>query len=431
MSKFTEQLMPASFRGVGFYVTSAGIKAGRRTVVHEYPQRDKPYVEDIGRATRQISINAFVVGDDYIKQANALLEAIEKPGQGTLVHPWLGSMTVTLTAVSELKFDTALGVATVSFAATEAGELSFPTAGIDRTGILLSAADAVEKSAIERFCDSIDLSVVSSYVDAAMSGALLEKLGIISNSDLARVFDLADDVASLASKGLSLIKKDPRQFAQTLAGALGLSRWATTTTAWNRVGKQLSNLVDDKTLSSGTKEWNKAKRESRVMSENVRAGLQNAAAIETLTRQLVISQMVGVASFVGTEQDTYSPAGLPDVSGSQKDPLAGTEVSVSNEEIDDVGNSILESLDAEMLLETDDETYQAIENARTAVFEALSERTNEMSSLVSVVPKEVTPALVLAYDYHDDASRDNEIAVRNGVVREAFCPAEKLKVMSE
>lgn len=431
MSKFTEQLLPASFRGVGFYVTSAGIKAGRRTVVHEYPQRDKPFVEDIGRATRQISVSAFVVGDDYIKQANALLEAIEKPGQGTLVHPWLGSMTVTLTAVSELKFDTALGVATVSFTATEAGELSFPSAGIDRTGILLSAADTVETSAIDRFCDSVDLSVVSSYVDAAMSGALSEKLGIISNSDLARVFGLADDVASLASKGLSLIKKDPRQFAQSLAVSLGLSRWATTVTAWNRVGKQLSNLVDDENMSSGTKEWNRAERENRVMSENVRAGLQNMAAIETLTRQLVISQMVGVASFVGTDQDTYSPAGLPDVSESQSEPLAETGISVSNEEIDDVGNSILESLDAEMLLETDDETYQAIEDARTAVFEVLSERSDEKVGLVTITPAEVTPALVLAYDYHDDASRDREVAVRNGVVREAFCPAEKLKVMSE
>lgn len=431
MSKFTEQLMPASFRGVGFYVTSAGIKAGRRTVVHEYPQRDKPYVEDIGRATRQITINAFVVGDDYIKQANTLLEAIEKPGQGTLVHPWLGSMTVTLTAVSELKFDTALGVATVSFTATEAGELSFPTAGADRTGNLLSAADEVEKSAIARFCDSIDLSIVSSYVDAALSGAILDKLGIISSSDLARVFDLADDVASLANKGLSLVRTDPAQFAQTLAGALGLSRWATTVTAWNRVGKQLSNLAGKDDMSSSSKEWNKAQKENRVMSDNVRIGLQNSAAIETLTRQLVIAQMVGVSSFIGTEQDTYSPAGLPDVSESQEDPLTETEISVSNEEIDAVCNSMLETLDAEMLLETDDEMYQAIEAARTAIFEALSERADEKSTLVTVTPPEVTPALVLAYDYHDDASRDQEIAARNGVAREAFCPAQETKVMSE
>ena len=431
MSKFTEQLMPASFRGVGFYVTSASLKAGRRTVVHEYPQRDKPYVEDIGRATRQVSISAFVVGEDYIKQANTLLEAIEKPGSGTLVHPWLGSMTVTLTAVSELKFDTALGVASISFTATESGDLSFPTAGVDRKDALLTQADKVEASAIAKFCDSIDLSVVSAYVDSALSGTLLEKLGVVSNSELARAFDLVDSISSLANKGFSLIKKNPSSFAQTLAGALGLSRWATTVTSWNRVGKQLSNLAKSDGLTATAKDWKKAKEEGRAMSRNVKAGLQNSSAIETLTRQILIAQMVGVTAFIGTEQDTFSPAGLPDVSESQDELLSSEEISVSIDEIDSTSEQMLEALDEELLLETDDEMYQVLEDARTAIFEALTERANEKSALITVKPVDVTPALVLAYDYHDDATRDKEIAARNAVVREGFCPAKETKVMSE
>lgn len=104
MSIRSEQLLPASFRGVPFEVTSGSLRAGRRTVVHEYPQRDKPYVEDLGKATRQITIEAFVVGDDYIARGTALLAEIEKPGSGALIHPWLGEMTVTVTSVSELKF---------------------------------------------------------------------------------------------------------------------------------------------------------------------------------------------------------------------------------------------------------------------------------------------------------------------------------------
>ena len=131
MSIRSEQLLPASFRGVPFEVTSGSLRAGRRTVVHEYPQRDKPYVEDLGKATRQITIEAFVVGDDYIARGTALLAEIEKPGSGTLIHPWLGEMTVTVTSVSELKFDTGLGAAYLTFVATEAGDLEFPVMGID------------------------------------------------------------------------------------------------------------------------------------------------------------------------------------------------------------------------------------------------------------------------------------------------------------
>ena len=66
MSIRSEKLLPASFRGVPFEVSSGSLKGGRRTVVHEYPQRDKPYVEDLGKAARQITIEAFFVGDNYI-----------------------------------------------------------------------------------------------------------------------------------------------------------------------------------------------------------------------------------------------------------------------------------------------------------------------------------------------------------------------------
>jgi prophage DNA circulation protein len=43
---------PASFRGVIFHVETGGKSSGRRTVTHEYPKRDDPYAEDMGRVAR-------------------------------------------------------------------------------------------------------------------------------------------------------------------------------------------------------------------------------------------------------------------------------------------------------------------------------------------------------------------------------------------
>lgn len=429
MSVLTEQLQKASFRGVPFEVTAASLTAGRRTVVHEYPQRDKPYVEDLGRASRKLTIKAFVVGSDYLARAQRLLAAIEKPGPGTLVHPWLGEMRVTLSAVSELTFDTALGVANVTFTATEAGELEFPSATADRTGLVLAAADTLSESAISRFVDSISLSPVSEYVNAALSGDLLDVLGVVSNADLAKVFDLADGVADLASKGLSLISTDPRFFAETLAGALGLSRWATTATAWSRVAKQLGHLVGNDRLSSGTTDWIAATKEHRPMSAAVKTAKQNRAAVETVTRQLLTAQAVGAAAMVGTATDVTDPSfgftlgeSLPD---------NAVVMPKSYDELVAVRDAVMEVLEAEMLRETDDVVYTALVTARTAVFEVLTERAESESRLVTVVPADVTPALVLAYDWHDDAGRDFEIAARNSVVREGFCPAVETRVLSE
>lgn len=428
MSVRSEQLLPATFRGVPFEVTSGSLKGGRRTVVHEYPQRDNPYVEDLGRATRQVTIEAFVVGDDYIDRGTALLAEIEKPGSGTLIHPWLGEMTVTVTSVSELKFDTGLGAAYLTFVATEAGDLEFPVMGIDTQTEALEAADELEQSAISKFIDSIDLSIVSEYIDAALSGALLDVLGVVGSAEIAKAFGFATGVADLASKGLALISKDPKVFAQKLAGALGLSKWATTATAWSRVAKQLRNLASDEKLSSGTRAKIEADRDRLPLSDTQKAAMTNRAAVESLTRQLLLAQVVGVSALIGTSKDTSAPGAMVTAAAS---PFAEQEPIQSNDDLIEVRNELLEVLDQELLMETDDEMYQAIEKARTAVFEAVTERANAQSRLITVTPPDIMPAVVLAYDYHDDANRDREIALRNGIDHEGFCPAEEMKVSSE
>lgn len=395
MSIRSEQLLPASFRGVPFEVTSGSLKAGRRTVVHEYPQRDKPYVEDLGKATRQITIEAFVVGDDYIARGTALLAEIEKPGSGALIHPWLGEMTVTVTSVSELKFDTGLGTAYLTFVATEAGDLEFPATGADTQSAALEAADGLELSAVSKFVDSIDLSIVSEYIDAALSGALLDVLGVVGSAEIAKAFGFATGVADLASKGLALISKDPKVFAQKLAGALGLSKWATTATAWSRVAKQLRNLASDEKLSSGTRAKIEADRDRPPLSDTQKAAMTNRAAVESLTRQLLLAQVVGVSALIGTSKDTSAPGAMVTAATS---PFVEQEPIQSYDDLIEVRNELLEVLDQELLMETDDEMYQAIEKARTAVFEAVTERANAQSRLITVTPPDIMPAVVLAYD---------------------------------
>lgn len=422
-----KKLYEASFRGVPFHVTKVDLKVGRRTVVHEYPQRDKPYVEDIGRATRRLSFTAFVVGDDYIQQAEKLIGAIETEGPGTLIHPHLGEMKCCLEQASTITFTDSSRTASVVLTAVESGELEFPKSGTDAVSKVLESADALEKSAIQQFCDSLDLSLVGEWVDAALSGDLLDKLGIISNADIATIFDKVDEISTLASKGLSLISGGPKVFATRLVGALGLSRFASSARAWSRVAKQLKNLTKHDKLREGTKELARVKADSTVLSSTQRAVLQNRAAVETLIRQTLIAQMVGVSAVVGTKTD-QAMAVEDDVQTSES--LKAT-VSKSYDDIVQLRQDLLETLDEELLMTTSDDSYLELEKARVAVFEALTDRADDSSRLAVVVPGDVLPALVHAYDYHDDASRDQEIAIRNGVEHEGFCPADALRVMED
>ncbi|WP_338803572.1 DNA circularization N-terminal domain-containing protein [Xenorhabdus griffiniae] len=101
---WVEHLRPASFRGVPFAVVSGESVFGRRQAVHEYPYRDTAWIEDLGRATRRITLRGFIIQDsviynapDVITQRKNLVAACETGSTGTLVHPTLGELTVSVT----------------------------------------------------------------------------------------------------------------------------------------------------------------------------------------------------------------------------------------------------------------------------------------------------------------------------------------------
>ena len=79
-----DDLRPASFRGIHFFVAADSSRFGRRVVVHTYPQRDKPYVEDLGRRSREYQFDAFVIGPNYMEDRDAFIAACEEPGAGEL-----------------------------------------------------------------------------------------------------------------------------------------------------------------------------------------------------------------------------------------------------------------------------------------------------------------------------------------------------------
>ena len=87
-----DEFQPGSFRGAAFRTEGHELSGGRRLAVHEFPGRDEPLNEDLGRRARQFSVDCHVVGSDYRASRDALIEALEAAGPGLLIHPWHGQM---------------------------------------------------------------------------------------------------------------------------------------------------------------------------------------------------------------------------------------------------------------------------------------------------------------------------------------------------
>jgi hypothetical protein len=135
-----QQLQPGSWRGVGFVMDAAENKAGRRVAVHEYPYRDTVWAEDLGRLPRRFSFQAFLVGDDVYQQRNAMIQACEQAGEGTLVHPTLGSVQCVLLDFTTTDRRERGRMVELAFSFVVSGDLLFPATTTGATGDQVNTA---------------------------------------------------------------------------------------------------------------------------------------------------------------------------------------------------------------------------------------------------------------------------------------------------
>lgn len=402
--KLADDLQPASWRGVPFHVTATDLSAGRRTQLHEYPQRDTPWVEDIGRASRELAFDGFVVGPDYVDQANALLAALEAPGPGTLIHPWFGSLKVSLKDPARVSFDVALGVARVSMSFVESGELEFPAASTSTQSATRQRAAALETASVESFASRFTVQGFQDFVTAAANGNLTDMLGIVGTSQIGKALGYANGLANTVSTAIALVS-DPSSLGYKVLGVFGLSGLATTVAAWTSIVRSLSRISTDSSMAGPAS--------SNVYTPSRLQANANAAAVYALGRRALLAQAVGASSLVGTAADAPT----------------GRTPGISHADMMAVRNELVAALDAESLA-ADDGVYQALMDARAAVWADLTARARDSARLTTLTPAETGPALALAYDLYEDATRDAEIVARNSVRHPGFVPSLPLKVLT-
>ena len=420
--------LQASFKGVPFYVQVSDTSGGRRTVTHEYPQRDEPYTEDLGRAARHYRFEAFVLGSDFIDQAERLRDAIESPGAGTLIHPEFGEIQVVAVGGATVSFSQSNRIARFSLEFVEAGLNAFPQSDSATQTLSRMTADRLVLSAIDSFADSINLDKVTDYVSAALDGDLLDMIDTVSSSEIAQVLGFADKVADLANDAISLVGTDPRQFAQKFMGAIGLSGLATTAAGWSRAATRLNALVGNLHGEHEEPLYSDFKPDSSAIIEN------NRASVYSLARQGIAAQIVGVTTLIGTKLDTTvqtTEVMTEDATEVQEENASNQAPTVSYDEMIEVRDMIVATLEEEMLNESvSDDMYMTLREAATAVSKDLSERAQGKGQLYEYDAGTSMPACVVAMELYGDATRSIEICVRNSVTNPGFCP-NVMKVLNE
>ena len=417
-----DRLRKASFRGVAFFVDSSELSGGRRVANHEFPGREEPYSEDLGRKQRTYPITAYIIGADYFRERDALINACEAESTGQLVHPYYGTKVVRCTSlrVSESRQDG--GIVTVAMEFVEAGTKPSPKSSGDLlSSVQNAAADA--KKALSAGFEAMDvLNSPGFVIDSAIENLNSASDALASasrglNGGAVKIANLAFAIRNLKANAGDLIRA-PGRLAAQFQSALDLLKDALNLDGLlpadnrgaviNRPDQKLTSIKDDR-----------GKRAAYAPLLSYTGGITQTSRTTEARRREDDNQKLFVNLIRGS-----AAADLSEVA-TQTLFATSDEAIVQREEI-------LEALDG--LLESDvatDEAYAAVQDLASSVVSALPDPDGELPKLLNITLAVSAPSIILAYRLYRSMDLESDLILRNRIANPAFLPTRTaLEVLS-
>ena len=434
MALLQNGLLPASFRGVPFAVRTSSSTVGRRVALHQYPGRDDPWAEDMGRAARRWRFNGFLVSNDpvyaggpVILQRALLIAALEKKGPGTLTHPTLGLLTVSVESATIADPLEAGTYSELEIVFVEAGKQKFPTILASTGAKLLTAANLAKLAIVANFVRAIVL--------VANTSSNQERLAVTSSTWAGKVGALAADATAVLGLTSRLVGSYGRFSEGANSGyASGFA---------NPYAKDVTvaDLVKDAS----------SQRAAVAEAETALAGSVSALTVTTTHQDVAVAAQALVAALVGA---CANPADairlLADLlafsyAGGEPDPVAravgdlfrrsavaamGQAAAAfqpsSYDQAVEIRTAIVALVDGEIDHAGDtgeDETFNALRTLRTELVRDLNDRGADLAPTRDFALPGPLPSLALATRLYRDPARADELVTETVPIHPLFMPA--------
>lgn len=396
------KLREASFKGVAFNVEQADGEVGRRTVLHEFPFRDIPQGEDLGRAARRFNVTALFVGPDAVERAKQLLDVLESPDAGMLVHPWHGSHLVQLSGNARVRWPRfAGGRVSIELPLVEAGETPADAIRPDTDTQLASACDAAQAATDAELAKDF-LTEIDGYLDEAI--ATVDAACAAVESFLAPL-ERAEAQLDRLIAGVNHIINAPLQVAAKLASRIS--------NVLGKLANPFSGLSSWKKLLRGQNPW--ALPKSGVASSS-RPAWASSTAIASGTA--LPAMPPSLAHWVRRTLVIEAVRTIPTASFTSKAEIAAAR------------QTVLAQLATEANAAPDD-LFPAIQELRAAAAVSLQARLPTALEVTTLETQATLPALVLAYKANGTLGAADDLVARNGVKHPGFVPAGSVEVLRD
>ena len=367
-------LLPALWRYIPFEAREVERETGRRLVTHQYPNRDEPYNEDMGRRARRWKLQGFVLGEGAPVIRDLMIAACEKEGDGPLLHPTLGLVQARCEALSvKESVDGGVNVVEFTFDFVEAGS-------VYSIGLIMTVVALAKAAAVTVACAAL-------YATHAKSEGQPQDVRTQAAKDQgARAATLSTLSGKFADRtGADAFKAAVDRITTDAAAMAGDAQAAVA--AWQGAFAAVTSAADLRTIATALQPLFAASQAGAGSGGGTAATMKaNAAALDTLLYVSALSAAAAAAS-----NDAYA---------TWDDAIA-------------VRDDLAVQLDGAAIWIADADVYAALLDLKGAVVQAISDEAVTLPHLRPLAVMRPIPALALAFDLYGDAERAVEIVTWN------------------
>lgn len=412
----------ASYKGVQFIITTISNTSGNRLAVHEFPQQNNPYIENLGVKAKRIQLEGYVIGEDWKDKRKKLEEALNGP-KGTFIHPVTGPVVVECESFTVTE-DVVNKQLTASFSIefVEVGNqpsfkrVNTPFTLQKQTGINLAKLGDV-------FNSFYKLTRLPQQLIDELSDKVAELTGVSSPYQLLNVVETAK---SLINGGFTIPWQVP-VLMSTITSAYNLDysdkgvKLFSNNTVNDITGSRYSIELSDRNIQTN-KYTPKTAYIALLEYCNVEIKHRDSASTNSVTRlqqieagkrlELLFKSYALGEAMIAVSQNEFESLNEAQNAWSQTlyqfDVLVNLAVSIN-----------------------DDASYVILNDMKTLFIRDIQERAPYLNSLVYISVTTPTPSLVLAYNRYEDATRDVEIVARNKIRHPGFVLSNNLELLVE
>lgn len=424
-----EQLQPASWRGVGFHVDSIEITAGDTLLVREYPFQDLPKVLRMALGREDIKFSAYVIGDDYHLQREALREMLhDVPDEGgVLIHPTYGALRCHLAdryQISEQPTEEG-GIARFELTFVRTQPRIYPYAQTSTTAQVQAASEQLDAATQEDFAAQFNLDNLPPWARELATGRLgaaAGRLGQLCTPVLRFGQDLEAATAAAASltTDLAQLVRAPRQLASAIAQLLAdpidwfvandstgaAMAWLSALSPLFDLGSSMAQpslTVQSFAPQSAGNTTGKCIYSvgSAAPASPVQAQLDNALwQIDNLVESLAFSQAARAAAQLELQSLEAALALRTQLNAAAKRMLGRASAQAPSSTMPAAGSAALPWFDA-------------LRRLHTAVLADLAERSEDLQRLTQYTPETVQTIWYISYRLYGTAQYADEILAMN------------------